>query len=346
MTLLSTRKVPFTPVTLPQRHPSAPLKALDMATDSGPPPTAMELFNQLVARMNSDLQQRMSKRAGAAQAQGEASKQEGVPKGWEFEFEVTVKEQRWRFHKPTFAMRTQMWSFDWPTLRGKEASFDVPDGIEWRNERRYLGDFYQCKGKLPNITCGWWPVYADVPVAVVKTKRVIFTVPEVTSERKEFKWDVPEFYTEEVTWYVKVPEFKLIRAAAKYAEDSQKKAEKIANDTNAGIQQDVEDIRATYKDDLYRIAGDVASETRENMTKEYNVNLGLFNGAIDGMQAQINALPEDQRGKYQQDLQQWITNRQSFIDQYVQFMQNLDAEIQGMVKAVLESLGQPVPDAA
>ncbi len=57
------------------------------------------------------------------------------------------------------------------------------------------------------------------------------------------------------------------------------------------------------------------------------------------MQAQIAALPETERAKYQESLNSWIANRQAFIDQYLQFMQSIDAQIQTMVQKVLESLG-------
>lgn len=137
----------------------------------------------------------------------------------------------------------------------------------------------------------------------------------------------------------KDPQFKLIHSAATYAEESEKKAEELTTKISEGTKQDVAEIRSIYKDELLHAAAAVASETREKMTKEYNVNLGLFNGAIEGMQAQIAALPETERVKHQESLNTWISNRQAFIDQYLQFMQNIDAQIQVMVQKVLESLG-------
>lgn len=335
MNITSVRKVPFTEISLPRALSRAQTMDFQPSDAAKPQPSATEVFNKLVAMMNADLQQRMSKRAETTQQEAQKTK-DGAPTGWEFEFEVTFDEQRWSFDKPTVAMRTQTWSFDWPEVRGKEASFDIPDGLEWRTEHKYLGDFFQCRSLTD---CGWYPVYADVPVAVLKTKRVIFTVPEVTSQRKEFKWDVPEFYNEQVTWYVKIPQFKLIHSAATYAEESKKKAEELTAQTNDGIKKDVAEIRDIYREELLHAAAAVAAETRDKMTKEYNVNLGLFNGAIEGMQAQIAALPETERAKYQESLNSWIANRQAFIDQYLQFMQSIDAQIQTMVQKVLESLG-------
>lgn len=335
MNVTSLSKIPFSEIELP--HLVSRVRMMGLAPlDAGQQElSATEWFNKLVAMMNADLQLRMSTRAEITKQEGQKI-QDGVPSGWEFEFEVTFDEQRWIFDKPTMAMRTQTWSFDWPELRGKEASFDLPDGLEWRTEHRYLGDFFQCR----SITdCGWYPVYTDIPVAILKTKRVIFTVPEVVSQRKEFKWDVPEFYNEQVVWYVKIPQFKLIHSAATYAEESEKKAAELTTKISEGTKQDVAEIRSIYKDELLHAAAAVASETREKMTKEYNVNLGLFNGAIEGMQAQIAALPETERVKYQESLNTWISNRQAFIDQYLQFMQNIDAQIQVMVQKVLESLG-------
>jgi hypothetical protein len=334
------RKIPHQPVVLPSKaHPAHGLKAL-ANIDDAPPKSATERFNDLVTLMNAEVQLKLGKRTDAAQQAGQKSKQEGVPTGWEFEFDVTFDEQRWRFHKPTFAMRTQTWSFDWPELSKKEASFDIPDKVETRMVSKYIGDFWQCKGTLLQPTCGWWPAYIDVPEVTVTNKRVIFTVPEVTTTRKEFKWDVPEFYTEEVTWFVKIPQFKLVRAAAKYAEEEEAKAKQIEADTKAGIASDLEEIRAKYKDLLLQLSGEVATETRERLTSEYNVSLALFNGAIEGMQLQIAALPESERPKFDSALQEWIRNRQSFIDQYVIFMQSIDSQIQSMVQKVLDSLGQ------
>lgn len=326
MSVISVRKIPFSKIVLPSSSSRALLKE-----DQSP----TELFNQLIATMNADLQERLSQRAATTQKQAN-DLQEGAPTGWKFKFEVTSEEQRWVFDKPTVAMRTQTWSFDWPELRGKEASFDIPDTLEWRNERKYIGDFFQCRSLTD---CGLYPAYMDIPVAVMRTKRVIFTVPEVISQRKEFKWDVPEFYNEQVVWYVKIPQFKLIYAAATYAEEAQKKADELENQANEGIKQDIRDLRNIYKDKLFLAATAVATEIREKMTQEYNVNLSLFNGAIEGIQAQILALPETERGKYQENLDAWIKNRQDFIDQYLQFMQNIDAEIQSMVQKVLDSLG-------
>lgn len=332
MSVISVRKIPFSKIVLPSSSAITKDNSTALLNDGQ---SATEIFNKLIAIMNADLQERLSQRAESTQQQAQDA-QEGAPTGWEFEFEVTFEEQRWVFDKPTVAMRTQTWSFDWPELHGKEASFDIPDTLEWRNERKYIGDFFQCRSWTD---CGWYPVYIDVPVAVMRTKRVIFTVPEVISQRKEFKWDVPEFYNEQVIWYVKIPEFKLIHAAATYAEETQKKVEELENQTNEGIKQDIRDIRNIYKDKLLLAATAVATETREKMTQEYNINLSLFNGAIEGMQAQILVLPETERGKYQENLDSWIKNRQDFIDQYLQFMQNIDAEIQSMVQKVLDSLG-------
>lgn len=335
MHVTSVRKIPFSEIVVPRSESQARVVDFNLLDAGQPASSATEAFNKLVAIMNADLQQRMSARAEIIKQEAQKA-QDGAPTGWEFEFEVTFDEQRWSFDKPTMAMRTQTWSFDWPELRGKEASFDLPDGLEWRDELKYLGDFFQCRSLTD---CGWYPVYANVPVAILKTKKVIFTVPEVVSQRKEFKWDVPEFYNEQVVWYVKLPQFKLIHSAATYAEESKKKADELTSRTSDGIKQDVAEIRSIYKEELLHAAAAVAAETRERMTKEYNVNLGLFNGAIEGMQSQIAALPETERGKYQESLNAWIVNRQAFIDQYFQFMQNIDAQIQAMVQKVLESLG-------
>lgn len=330
---MSDMKIPFAKVTLPTIASPGGFGALDVGIGGGA--SASELFNNLIKQMNTDLQQRMSQRSEALNQQAQDT-QDGVPSGWEFEFEVTDEEQHWSFDVPTITMRTQTWSFDWPELRGKEASFDVPDGLEWRNERRYLGDFFQCR----TITdCGWYPVYMDVPVAVVKTKRVIFTVPEIVMTRKEFKWDVPEFGVERVDWYVKIPQFKLVRSAATYAKEAERKAEDLKTQATAEMKQDILDIRNIYKDQLFRAATAVAEESRVKMTEQYNINLALFNGAIEGMNSQISALPANEQLKYQNNLNALIANRQSLIDQYTTFMTNIDAEIQMMVQRVFESLG-------
>ncbi|MCF1487392.1 hypothetical protein LZ838_08460 [Pseudomonas sp. AA27] len=330
---MSDMKIPFTKVILPMIGPLGGFGALDVGIGQSVP--ASELFNNLIKQMNADLQQRMSQRSETLNQQAKDT-QEGVPSGWEIEFEVTHEEQHWSFDIPSITMRTQTWSFDWPELRGKEASFDVPDGLEWRNERRYLGDFFQCR----SITdCGWYPVYADIPVAVVKTKRVTFTVPEVVMERKEFKWDVPEFGVERVDWYVKIPQFKLVRSAATYAEEAERKAEELKTQATAEMKQDILDIRNIYKDQLFQAATAVAEESRLKMTEQYNINLALFNGAIEGMNSQISKLPASEQEKYQVNLNSLMANRQSLIDQYTSFMTNIDAEIQMMVQRVFESLG-------
>lgn len=330
---LSSFKIPFSELTLPkllQRDGFVPLGINIDQKES-----ASDTFNALIRKMSSDLQERMSKRSETLQQYAKET-QEGVPSGWEFEFEVTFDEQRWSFDKPTVVMRPQAWSFDWPELRGKEASFDIPDGIDWRNERRYLGDFFQCR----SITdCGWYPAYMDVPVAVMKTKRVSFTVPDVEMVRKEFKLDVPEFGVERVDWYLKIPQFKLIRSAAQYAAESEKKAKEMQTRSSTEIKQDIIEIRNNYRDELVQAATAVAEESREKMTEQYNVNLALYNGAIEGMQVQISKLPEAEQVKFQENLNSLIFNRQSLIDQYSNFMGSIDSEIQMMVQKVLESLG-------
>ncbi len=83
---------------------------------------------------------------------------------------------------------------------------------------------------------------------------------------------MPEFYNEQVTWYIKIPQFKLIHSAATYAEESKKKAEELTVQTNEGIKQDVAEIRDIYREELLHAAAAVAAETRDKMTKEYNVN--------------------------------------------------------------------------
>jgi hypothetical protein len=118
-----------------------------------------------------------------------------------------------------------------------------------------------------------------------------------------------------------------------------KKAEQIEKDTKSGISQDVTEVRNKYKEELARAAAGIADEARGKMTDSYNVNIAFYDGAIDGMGKQINALPENQRQPYIEQLNKLINERKAFADQYVAFMQNIDQQIQSMVQHVIESLG-------
>lgn len=336
MDMINAFEIPYSPVNLPKASRGVEpggIDSLDMGI--GEPESATETFNKLIQKLSADLQQRMANRSAGLEQQAQKM-QDGVPSGWEFEFEVTFNEQHWNFDRPTVTMRLQTWSFDFPKVGTKEASFDVPDGLEWRTEHKYLGDFFQCRSLTD---CGLYPAYMDVPVAVLKTKRITMNVPDIIMERSEFKLDVPEFGTETVDWYVKIPEFKLVRSAATYAQEAEKKADELKVQASEGIKQDVLSIRDTYKNELLQAATAVAQEAREEMTTQYNMNLAFFNGAIESVQAQILTLPESARSKYQENLDSLIANRQALIDQYLTSMQSTDEEIQKMVQNVLESFG-------
>lgn len=136
--------------------------------------------------------------------------EDDAPEGGEValgvDFVTDWKEQRWRFHTPSFVMKTQRIVFGAPqvTMKDKKMSMDLPVTVMVAKK---VGQYPETKCEnIFQCTVKWSDIITHVPETTMKRVEWVMGVPETRWDNTEIKLDLPEFFLQEQTWFVKIPE--------------------------------------------------------------------------------------------------------------------------------------------
>lgn len=174
-----------------------------------------------------------------------------------FTLEITSIRHSGSLDLPETTMKTKDMSYDLPTVvvRDTDIILNLPT-VEMRRERgpdkpeltvrwvRHDGPF-GTSYSLPESVVTWTPTYLDVPVTVMREKRIVIGVPTVEMRRQEMKIDVPEISMRRREFSFDVPSITI-----RFVQDAGKRTAAMA----AALAQQAQDAAAqkqvAFKDRL------------------------------------------------------------------------------------------------
>lgn len=278
-----------------------------------------------------------------------------------FTMEITSVRHTGSLDLPETTMRTKDMSYDVPTvvMRNTDIIINVPT-IEMRTERgpdkpETTVRWVKKNGiPVPQITVTWTPTYYDVPVTVMREKRIVIGVPEIEMRRQEMKVDLPEIRMVRREFSFDVPSITI-----RFVQDAGKRTAALASALAQQAQDAAVQKQAAFKDrlrvevvpaalamfDCYRTE---LQGARSQVYAQFAPEIANLTNAITGLAS--NGVPEDgaDRVATAAKLNDAITRRDMAMAGFDEALKQLEASCKETLDGFLgepKDLPKDLPDA-